>query len=127
MRVIIAGSRSCNDPFLVARAIAESGFQIEQVVCGMARGVDLLGRAWALQHGSPVREMPALWRRKDGSLDMGAGHRRNRAMAACADALILIWDGASPGSLSMLGAARERHLKIHEVRFAQREQHLSRL
>ena len=52
MRVIIAGSRSCNDPFLVARAIAESGFQIEQVVCGMARGVDLLGRAWALQHGS---------------------------------------------------------------------------
>ena len=32
-----------------------------------------------------------------------------------ADALILVWDGQSPGSADMLRRAKQRKLKIHEV------------
>jgi hypothetical protein len=43
VRTIIAGSRSITDPAIVGAVIAASGFEITEVVCGMAEGVDKLG------------------------------------------------------------------------------------
>lgn len=56
MRVIVAGSRNITDYHLVTKAIVESGFmyEIAQVVCGGAPGVDLLGDQFAAEVGLPV-------------------------------------------------------------------------
>jgi hypothetical protein len=103
MKVIIAGSRHM--PFssfpLIGQAVAKSGYNITEVVCGMARGADQLGGKWAYQNGIAVKKFPAKWRNPDGSLNLAAGHIRNAEMAMYADAaIIFIWDG-SRGSADM--------------------------
>lgn len=56
----------------------------------------------ANEQGIPVVEFPA-----DCKLHRkAAGPIRNEQMAQYADALILVWDGKSAGSSSMLGLAR---------------------
>jgi len=112
MRTIIAGSRAITDPHLVTIAIHRAGFSISQVVSGGARGVDRLGERWAKANGIPVKKFPADWK-KHG---MGAGHVRNREMAHYADALIAIWDGASPGTKSMIDYAKRRGLRVYVLR-----------
>lgn len=109
MRVIIAGSRTITDYSVVALAIKTSGFPVTEVVCGMARGVDNLGLEWALNTDTPVKRMPADWR-KHG---LSAGFKRNTEMAAYAEALIAVWDGHSRGTKQMIEAAKARRLKIY--------------
>ena len=53
MRVIIAGSRVIKDYELVKKAIVDSKFDITEVVCGMASGVDSLGERYAKEHDIP--------------------------------------------------------------------------
>lgn len=108
MRVIIAGSRSIPDYAIVSRAIVESGFEITKVISGHARGVDRLGELWARKHKIPIQTFIPDWDRH-GKI---AGHLRNAEMAKVADALILIWDGMSHGSASMLRIAQEKKLKV---------------
>ena len=109
MKVILAGSRTITDIEALHTAIRESGFEITEVVCGEASGVDRLGRWWAGQHGIPVASFPADWT-KDGHR---AGYKRNQRMAAYADALIAVWDGESVGTPHMIGVALAAGLKIH--------------
>lgn len=54
MRVIIAGSRSITDQSIVDKAVEESGFKIDVVISGGARGVDSLGEDWASRNGKQV-------------------------------------------------------------------------
>lgn len=75
MKVIIAGSRSFNDYKLLCEkcdAILSNQKDIE-IVCGMARGADLLGKQYAESRGYPVKEFPADWDR----LKNAAGPIRN--------------------------------------------------
>lgn len=113
MKVIIAGSRNINDAQLIYNILDDiykyNIKQIDEVVCGMARGVDLIGRDWAISKGIAVSEFPAQWE-KHGTAT--AGHKRNELMAKHADALILIWDGYSTGSKDMLIRARKHKLLI---------------
>ena len=71
------------------------------VVCGMARGVDLAGEAWALRWGYPVERFPVTseeWNR----LGKRAGHLRNATMAQVATHAVLFRDdGPSPGTENM--------------------------
>ena len=108
MRVIIAGSRYINDYSEVVAAMRDCGFAATEVVCGMARGVDLLGWTWAQERGLPCRQFPADWA-KHGK---AAGPIRNREMAKNADALVAVWDGKSRGTADMIRAAREMGLKV---------------
>ena len=112
MKVIIAGGRNITDYELVWHAIDAAGFEITEVVSGAARGVDELGEQYALEYDLPVRRFPADWN-AHGKM---AGPLRNGAMAQYADALILIWDGASRGSASMLRCAQREKLKVYECR-----------
>lgn len=98
MKVIIAGSRNLEDYGLVAQAMQRCGFDVTEVVCGMAAGIDTLGYRWAQCYNKPIKEMPANWNR-DGK---AAGPIRNREMAKYADAAVIIWDGESPGSRNMV-------------------------
>lgn len=108
MKVIIAGSRDFNDYRVLTKAIMKSGLKIEEVVCGMARGVDLLGKQWADQRGIYVKEFPADW----NAHGRRAGPIRNAEMAKYADALIAIWDGESKGTANMISQARLKNLKV---------------
>ncbi|CAB4162888.1 Mycobacteriophage D29, Gp61 [uncultured Caudovirales phage] len=98
MKIVIAGSRTIKDSAAVAKAIERSKFEITEVVCGMATGVDKIGQQWGIMHGIPVKEFPADWDKYGNS----AGPIRNRKMAEYADAAIIIWDGSSPGSRNMI-------------------------
>ena len=115
MRVVVAGSRTIEDPRLVDQAMRESGFIVTEVVSGAARGVDQLGEAWAARHGVPVVRFPADWRRFGRS----AGPRRNRAMLAYAGAapeggaLVAVWDGISRGTHNTIETARAQGLALY--------------
>src|SRR5882757_1537439 len=104
MKTIIAGSRGIINPLILLQAVKESDFDITEVFCGLARGVDSLGELWALTHDVPVRYFPADWAKYGRS----AGYRRNEEMAREADSLIAIWDGSSPGTKHMINLA-EKH------------------
>lgn len=100
MRIIIAGSRHMPDSlaYLVNEAVIKSGFDITEVVCGMARGADTLGASWARSKGIKVKEFPADWNK----YGRAAGPIRNKQMLDYAEGLIVfIWNG-SRGSENML-------------------------
>ncbi len=109
MKVIIAGSRDLNNYGLVVEHIVKSHFKITEIVCGMCRGPDLLGKKYAEENNIPVKEFPADWE----NLGNSAGPTRNKAMAEYADALILVWDGKSKGSFNMLNEAAKNKLEIY--------------
>ena len=107
MKTIIAGSRTITDYGLVIDAVRDSGFEIHEVVCGMARGVDLLGKRWAQDYGVDVKEFPADWNRHGKK----AGFLRNLEMAEYADALVAVTSG-SLGTAHMIDIARAKGLKV---------------
>jgi hypothetical protein len=109
MRCIIAGTREIEDMDLVVRAVHESRIRITEVVCGMARGVDMLGRMWGDERGIPVKYFPADWEQHGRA----AGYKRNEAMAEYAQALVAVWDGRSKGTLNMIRLARKRKLRVY--------------
>jgi hypothetical protein len=104
MKVIIAGSREITDYKAIGRAITASKFDITEVVCGCAIGVDRIGQTWAIANGISVKEMCADWELYGRS----AGPIRNAKMADYADAAIIIWNGKSPGSLNMIKEIKKR-------------------
>lgn len=98
MKVIIAGSRKVEDYKLVVQAMERSGYEVTEVVCGMATGIDRLGEQWAIANSIPVKEMPANW----AAHGRAAGPIRNRQLAEYADAAVIIWDGKSRGTRNMI-------------------------
>lgn len=114
MKTIIAGSRTIHEIKWVEKAVAESVYEISEVVCGMASGVDRLGRIWAKRNEIPVAEFPASW----DLLGKRAGFVRNRKMADYADALIAVWDGHSKGTKHMIETATEKGLAVFQYSIA---------
>lgn len=107
MKVIIAGSREGAAYGDVLDAIRLSQYDITEVVCGGAAGVDQLGEAWALDNKIPIKHFVVTdqdWKERG----KGAGHLRNARMAVYADALIAVWDGKSPGTKNMIHQMKER-------------------
>lgn len=101
MKVIIAGSREIKHNSVVKFALdlTDLGhFNITEVVCGGADGVDQLGAEWALHHQIPVMIMRADW----DTHGRAAGPIRNQQMAEYADQLVAIWDGKSKGTANMI-------------------------
>ncbi len=113
MKVIIAGTRTA-EYHHIGKALFDCPFkhEITEVVCGGAKGADTHGRSWADKFEIPVKSFPAAWVLYGKS----AGPIRNDEMARYADALILVWNGRSPGSANMLRTAKFRNLKIYEYK-----------
>lgn len=107
MKTIIAGSRDIADMFLLMKAIQLSQFNISEVVCGMATGMDTIGERWALYNDIPVIYFPADW----NTLGKRAGYVRNKEMAKYGEGLIAIWNGVSKGTKHMIDLAVEYKLK----------------
>src|SRR5690606_30448921 len=113
MRLVIAGSRHIPDDTadrLVSAAMQRVGTPTV-VLSGTAEGIDQAGERWADAHGIPIERYPADWTK----YGRGAGPLRNREMAEKADAALVIWDGVSRGSKSMIREAKKRNLRLLEV------------
>lgn len=107
-KTIIAGSRTITDYTVVCDAIAAAKWTITEVVCGGARGVDMLGARWGREHDVPVRMFPAEWDR----YGRRAGYERNKVMAAYADALVAVTMG-SKGTAHMIEVAEAMGLRVY--------------
>lgn len=108
MKVIIAGSRHIIDYEALKTLVENTGWDIEEVVSGGCRGVDVMGEQWAEERGIPVRTFAADWARYGRE----AGELRNREMASYADGLILLWDAKSPGASCMLRESAKADIPI---------------
>lgn len=102
MKLIIAGSRTINE--INGDWIDTFIPHIDEVVCGMAKGVDLCGKYYADLREIPVKEFPADWEK----YKKGAGFIRNEQMANYADELLAFWDGKSKGTQHMIHCMMER-------------------
>lgn len=106
MKTIIAGSRTVDkhsDKYnILVNAIKESGFEITEVITGMANGPDKLGLLWAIENNIPFKKFPAQW----GVYGKKAGFLRNIQMLQYADALIAIWDKKSKGTKHTIDSAK---------------------
>lgn len=113
-RVIIAGSRTFDNYELLCKKcdLFFSRRKPTAILCGEARGADMLGKRYAIEHGIEVLYFPANWDR-DGK---SAGYLRNKEMAENADALVAFWDGTSRGTAHMINLAKEKRLKVRIVR-----------
>lgn len=110
MKVIVAGSRDFEDAAVILRAIQDSGFTITELVNGMCpTGVDKVAKAMADSYGVPVEPFPADWAKHGRA----AGPIRNAEMAAYADACVVIYDGESRGSQSMIDEATKANIPCH--------------
>lgn len=109
MKVIIAGSRTITDYSMVIDGVRNSGYLIEEVVSGKARGPDTLGERWANQNNVPVTEFPADWK----TYPKAAGPIRNAQMGKYADAAIILWDGQSKGTRHMIEVMKRLKKPVH--------------
>jgi hypothetical protein len=133
VKLIIAGSRGIKDYATVRQAIIETGVWKKygksiEVVCGMAKGVDLLGLEFAKRNGLKWWEFPADWdnldvpnaviRTKRGGkkYNLNAGFDRNKRMGDFADGLLAVWDGISGGTKQMIEYAQNKGLEIYVYR-----------
>jgi len=123
MKTIIAGSRQIEDVEALKQTIADAGWEIEEVVSGTCRGVDVMGEEWAHDNEIALKQFPADWI-THGRM---AGELRNREMAEYADGLILLWDGQSPGASCMLREANRAGIKIHSQIYGLDMQRLSEI
>jgi len=112
MKLIIAGTRSFSSlSYTVQAAIDHYALtDIDEVVSGGAKGIDLLGETWADENNVPIKRFPADW-----SKGKMAGPMRNKEMAAYGDALLLIWDGESKGSKNIRAYVSTLDKPIYEV------------
>lgn len=112
MKLIIAGSRSINPTREQIKYYLDSLFIFpSEIVCGMARGVDLAGKDFAESNRIDVATFPANW----DEHGKAAGHIRNKEMAEYGDALLLIWDGKSKGSANMKQNMIKLKKPVYEV------------
>lgn len=128
-KVIIAGGRELTDEKLVEDAIKASGFEIEEVVCGKAPGIDTVGENWAKKNKVKIKPFPAewdnlelpgatpksrynKWKKREEIYNSSAGFYRNGLMAKYAECLIAI-PGEGGGTKDMIEKAKAEGLEIY--------------
>jgi len=116
MKLIIAGSRTIFDYNALCNFFDSLKFpsSITEIVSGGANGVDALGERLAKERGiylNPDNPFKPKW----SEYGPMAGKIRNHAMAEYADALLLFWDGKSPGSRDMKSQMLETSKPIYEM------------
>jgi hypothetical protein len=112
IRVIIAGGRDFQDYSLLQKKCDWLFSQTLDsdiiILCGEARGADLLGKRYAQENGIKVESYPADW----DTQGKRAGYLRNVKMAENATHLIAFWDGKSRGTKHMIDIARQKGLDV---------------
>jgi hypothetical protein len=117
-KLIVAGGRDFNDYGLLSHHIdlLAHGIYTDKaisIVCGMARGADMLGHRFAKQHRVVVHEFPANWT----AYGKRAGFMRNQDMCDFGDGLLAFWDGKSKGTAHMIDCINKAGKPAHIVRY----------
>ncbi|MEL7339907.1 MAG: SLOG family protein [Bacteroidota bacterium] len=117
MKLVIAGSRGLNvtvQEVALLVAVFERRFDVtvSEIVSGGCRGIDKMGEVYAEKKGLSLKIFEADW-----SEGKKAGPLRNKEMAEYGDGLLLIWNGDSRGSASMLREAKAKDRLVMEVRY----------
>lgn len=115
-RLIVAGSRDFTDYDRAAEEITtfieEYGVP-DEIVCGEARGADMLGARYGKENDIHVEYFPADWNFHGKS----AGYKRNELMAKYSSHCLLFWDGISKGTGHMKNLADKHNLTTKVVLF----------
>jgi len=110
--LVIAGSRnfsgSCG---LIESALLHFKLAPRNIISGGAKGIDSGAEAYAEYTKKSFHMFAADWNK----YGKGAGPRRNEKMAEAGDALLLIWDGSSPGSRNMKQNMKHLNKPVYEV------------
>lgn len=117
--IIIAGSRNFTDYEMVKKSLKKFLTSKEtsdkpNIICGMARGADMLGYRLAKEFNLPLKEFPADW----NTYGKRAGYIRNEQMAKYAHdngngILFAFWDGKSRGTKLMIELAKKYNLETY--------------
>jgi hypothetical protein len=113
MRLIVAGSRTFSNKEKVFKNLNKiyKHYPDLEIVSGLAKGPDTMGKDWAKINNVKCHDFPANW----DKYGKRAGFIRNEQMAHFADAALVYWDGKSPGSKSMIKLANEADLNLAVV------------
>ena len=100
LKIIVAGGRDFkNYRYLAEKLDWIIGDRTDvEIVCGLARGADMMGYRYAKERKLSIAEFPADWNK----YGKGAGYRRNGEMARYADCLVAFWDYESKGTEHMI-------------------------
>lgn len=121
MKLIIAGGRDIEEFSFLKSALLESGYweaygKTLEIVCGMAKGVDEMGRKFAKRNELILHPFPADWE----TYGKKAGPMRNTEMGKFAKendgALLALWDGKSKGTKHMINWAVKNDLNHYVFR-----------
>lgn len=112
MKLIIAGGRDFSDYKLLCLTLLEYK-DIDEIVCGAARGADTLGSTYAISNNIPIKYFPANW----DKYGKQAGFIRNAEMAEYGTHLLAFWDGKSKGTKHMIDTATKKGLSVQIVRY----------
>lgn len=113
-KVIVAGSRTFDDYKLFCEKL-DYLFKDQSdeicIICGLAKGADMLGQRYAINNHLYIKYYPADWHTNGKS----AGIIRNIQMAEEADALVAFWDGESKSTKHMIDIAKKKRLKVRII------------
>ena len=84
-----------------------------ELVCGMARGADMLAYSLWANHNMKIHTFPADWKTHPRS----AGYIRNAEMGNFADVLVAFWDGKSRGTKHMIDIMQRLNKPVYIVRY----------
>lgn len=118
MKLIIAGGRDFVDTNRMIEELQElvnSGNipECPELVCGMARGADMLAYSLWANNKMPIHNFPANWDKYGKS----AGYKRNQEMGEFADAAVCFWDGESKGTKHMIDIMNRLNKPVYVVRY----------
>ena len=112
MTVLVCGGRDFQGWDAVQRVLDRVAPDV--IIHGAARGADSLAERYARENNIVQRAFPARWRRPDGGLDRGAGHRRNQQMLDEARPDLVLAFPGGPGTRDMTRRAREQGFPVQE-------------
>lgn len=113
-RIVVTGGREYNDAVMVDDVLDLFGRNVE-IHEGGARGADTLAARYRDSGELAGITHPAIWTREDGSVDRGAGLRRNCAMLDYVKPDIVIAFPGGNGTAHCVREARKRGIPVLRV------------
>ncbi len=107
MKLLIADSRKISD-FDLSSYIPEN---IDLIISGGAEGIDTVAEKYADKH----KISKLIIRPKYNLYKKAAPLKRNELMVDIADAVLIIWDGASSGTKHTINYAKKQQKEIEVV------------